>query len=67
MDPYVAASIQMLKAGFEFGTEVCKTLQTPEGQKALAQMAADRQKWDADWAAVGKRIDAFLTSFKKAD
>jgi len=46
------AVLAAIRAGFEFGTELCRFLQTPEGQRVLKQSREDRAAWDAWWQRV---------------
>ena len=63
MDPYTALILGAAKAGFEFGTELLRYLQTAEGQawvKKLTDDAAEREKLLAD-------AGGWLTKLLKGD
>ena len=50
-----------IRAGFEFGTELLRYLQTPEGQAVVRKSLEDRAAWDKFWQDVGDGLKKFFT------
>lgn len=50
-----------IKAGFEFGTEALRFLQTDEGRKLINQSMQDRKAWDDFWANAGRGVKSLFT------
>lgn len=59
-----AAIVRMITALAEATTEVCKTLQTPEGQATLVAARTDKAKWDSFWLVTAPKWAADLFSGK---
>lgn len=55
MDPFTI-SMGAIQAGFQFGIELLKYLQTPEGQKFAARVNENSVEWDAFWKNAGDGI-----------
>jgi len=55
MDP--TTILATIRAGFEFGTELLKYLQTETGREFAKQVLQDRAKWDSFWLDVGKGLE----------
>jgi hypothetical protein len=45
-----------IKAGFEFGIELLKFLQTDEGKKLVNKSLEDRTAWDKFWTDVASGL-----------
>jgi len=58
--------IGTIKAGFEFGIELLKFLQTPQGAAALEQATKDRAAWDKWWADREKDVKGMFGAVLKA-
>ena len=50
-----------IRAGFEFGTELLRYLQTTEGQEFVRQSLNDRAAWDSFWGDAGKQLKRFFS------
>lgn len=50
------AILMTIQAGFMFGTELLKFLQTDEGKKLVNKSLEDRAAWDKFWGEVGTGI-----------
>jgi hypothetical protein len=53
--------LSTIKAGFDFGTELLKFLQTDQGRDLVKQSLEDRAKWDAFWSQTGDGMRKFFT------
>ena len=47
------AILLTIRAGFEFGTELLRYLQTPEGQAVVKKSLEDSAAWEKFWQGVG--------------
>lgn len=56
-----AEILATIRAGFEFGTELLKYLQTDEGKAFSKQALQDRASWDKFWADTGKDLKTFFS------
>ena len=54
-----------IKSVFDFGLELLKFLQTPEGKQLNAQMLSDRAKWDSFWSNTGASLEGFFKRLGK--
>ncbi len=67
MDPLTI--LATIRAGFEFGTELLKYLQTEHGQKTVEKALETQENWDAFWGKVGAGIQKLFSGelFKEGD
>lgn len=59
MDP--TAILATIRAGFDFGTELLRYLQTPEGKAFTEQAIKDRAAWDKFWADAASGIKRLVS------
>lgn len=50
-----------IKAGFEFGIELLRFLQTDQGRKLVEQSMKDRAAWDSFWKDAGNGLKDFFS------
>lgn len=50
-----------IKAGFDFGTELLKYLQTDQGRALVQQSMNDRASWDTFWQHIGGGLKQFFS------
>jgi hypothetical protein len=55
------AILLTIRAGFEFGTELLRYLQTDKGQEFAAQVLNDRAAWDKFWLDAGGGLKRLFT------
>lgn len=53
--------LSTIRAGFEFGTQTLKYLQTETGREFAKQVLADRAKWDSFWLDIGKGLEKLFS------
>lgn len=53
--------IATIKAGFEFGTELLKYLQTEEGKAFVKKSTEDRAAWDKFWVDAGAGLKGLIS------
>lgn len=59
MDP-LTLSLATIKSGFDFGIELLRYLQTPQGQAFAKRVMDDRAAWDKAWSDAGKWLEKFF-------
>ena len=59
MTPLVV--MEVIRAGFVFGTELLKFMQTKQGMELITKSLEDRKKWDSFWKDVGESLGNFFT------
>ncbi len=59
MDPLTI--LATIRAGFEFGTELLKYLQTEHGQKMVEKSLESRENWEEFWGRVGGGLQKFFS------
>ena len=50
-----------IKAGFEFGTELVRYLQTEDGKAFVKKTTEDRAAWDKFWSEAGRGLKGLVS------